>query len=283
MLVKDISDTARWMAYARALESQRPDALFSDPLARRLAGEAGEAIARGIGQAEFIARSIAVRTVVLDELIAQTVQRHGIDLVLNLAAGLDTRPWRLALPSSLRWLDVDLPDILRYKSSVVSGESASCQYDVVHADVTEASGRANAFARCADARRALVVTEGFLVYLTPEQVTALARDLRAQSAFQWWLTDLTGPRALDMLQRVWGPMFRDARFQFGPRDSVGFFQKLGWREESFRSSREEAARLNRDTPMPLLSRVLLRLSSASFREEFRRLSGVAVLARADVS
>ncbi len=282
MLVENISDTARWMAYTRALESERPDALFRDPLARRLAGDAGEAIARGIGQAEFIARSIAVRTAVLDELIGQTVQRHGIDLVLNLAAGLDTRPWRLALPSALRWLDVDLPDILRYKSGVVSGESARCQYEAVHADVTEPGGRATAFARCAGARRVLAVTEGFLVYLRPEQVTALARDLREQPSFQWWLTDLTGPRALDMLQRVWGPKFRDAKFQFGPRDSVGFFQQLGWREESFRSSREEAARLNRDTPMPLLSRVLLRLSSASFREEFRRLAGVALLARDDI-
>jgi len=37
----NISDAARWMACARAIESDRPDALFRDPLARQLAGEAG--------------------------------------------------------------------------------------------------------------------------------------------------------------------------------------------------------------------------------------------------
>ena len=33
----------------------------------------------------------------------------------NLAAGLDTRPYRMDLPPSLRWIEVDLPDILDYK------------------------------------------------------------------------------------------------------------------------------------------------------------------------
>ena len=38
-LIHDVSDTARWAAVYRARESERPDALFHDPLARRLAGE----------------------------------------------------------------------------------------------------------------------------------------------------------------------------------------------------------------------------------------------------
>jgi O-methyltransferase involved in polyketide biosynthesis len=108
MPIQNISDTSRWMAYARALEAERPDAIFQDSLSRRLAGEAGENIARAIGDAELIARGIAVRTAVMDELILQKVKRDEVDLILNLAAGLDTRPWRLALPSILRWVDVDL-------------------------------------------------------------------------------------------------------------------------------------------------------------------------------
>ena len=49
MRIANISDTARWMAYARALESERPDAIFHDPFSRRLAGEAGEAGEAGDG------------------------------------------------------------------------------------------------------------------------------------------------------------------------------------------------------------------------------------------
>jgi methyltransferase (TIGR00027 family) len=279
MPVESISDMAVWMAYARSIESDRPDALFQDHLARRLAGEAGAAIARDIGQAELIARSIAVRTAVLDQLIVQTVREREVDLVVNLAAGLDTRPWRLDLPARLRWLDVDLPPVLQYKATVVGSESANCAYEAQAANVAEPGERARILSGCRAARRAIVLTEGFLVYLRPEQVTALARDLHRESPFQWWLTDLTGPRALDMLRRVWAPRLRGVQFHFGPRDSVAFFQQVGWREVLFRSSYEEAKRLDRATPMPLLSRVLLRLASASFREEFRRMAGVVLLAR----
>src|SRR6185369_17641435 len=44
-LVSNVSDTARWVATYRAQETARPDALFKDPFAERLAGERGRAIA----------------------------------------------------------------------------------------------------------------------------------------------------------------------------------------------------------------------------------------------
>lgn len=279
MPVKHISDTARWMAYARAMEAQRPDALFRDPISRRLAGAEGESIANEIGDAELIARGIAVRTAVMDELILHTVGRHSVDLVLNVGAGLDTRPWRLALPPALRWVDVDLPDILDYKAGIIAGAHPACEYEALPADINRPDARAAAIAHGGEARSALVVTEGLLVYLTPAQVSALARDLHSRPAFTWWLTDLTGPRALQMLRRVWEPKLRGAQFRFAPADSVGFFRSLGWQELAFRSSQEEAKRLRRGTPTSLLSRVMLMLSSAAFREELRRLSGVALLAR----
>jgi O-methyltransferase involved in polyketide biosynthesis len=260
MLVSDISDTARWVAYARAIESDRPDALFHDGLARALAGKVGEAIAHQIGAAEYIARSIAVRTVVLDELLLQALEQHQVDLVLNIAAGLDSRPWRLRLPRSLLWLDVDLPNLLDYKTAIVGSEKTTCRYEQLPADVSKFQDRIRMLDRCSGARRGLVVTEGFLIHLRPERVAALASILYEQAALTWWLTDITGPR-----------------------DSPDFFRRLGWREVLFRSSHDEAKRLNRGAPMPLLSRILLRLSPASVRAEFRRLSGIALLERDDVS
>jgi O-methyltransferase involved in polyketide biosynthesis len=49
-VLRDISDTALWVALYRARESERPDALFHDPFARRLAGRRGEEIARAMGE-----------------------------------------------------------------------------------------------------------------------------------------------------------------------------------------------------------------------------------------
>jgi methyltransferase (TIGR00027 family) len=111
MQTESIADTAYWVAYYRAVESERPDALFHDPYARLLAGARGEQFAASMHN-PFVSGIIAQRTVVFDELVLRAINQDTVDLVLNLAAGLDTRPYRLRLPAQLRWVEVDLPNTL---------------------------------------------------------------------------------------------------------------------------------------------------------------------------
>jgi O-methyltransferase involved in polyketide biosynthesis len=88
--------------------------VFRDPFAAALAGERGERIAAALSFGdENACRSSRAPTCSI-RIVAKQVAL-GCDLVLNLAAGLDTRPYRLALPASLRWVEVDLHDILDYK------------------------------------------------------------------------------------------------------------------------------------------------------------------------
>ena len=98
--ITHVSDTARWVAMYRAWESERPDALFHDPYARRLAGPQGETIVRTMPKARTWAWPMVVRTCLFDELILRAIERDGVGTVLNLAAGLDARPWRLPLSRS---------------------------------------------------------------------------------------------------------------------------------------------------------------------------------------
>ena len=63
--VRNVSDTARWVAIYRAMESERPDALFRDPYARRLGGERGEAIVRAMPRGRSMAWPMIVRTAVM--------------------------------------------------------------------------------------------------------------------------------------------------------------------------------------------------------------------------
>ncbi len=283
MPLRNISDTAAWVAYFRALETERPDALFKDPFARDLAGDVGRRLTHQLGSIELVARGIAVRTTVFDELIMQRTAANGVDLVLNLGAGLDTRPWRLRLPRALRWVDVDLPAILEYKTALMRAQTPSCDYQALPVDLAEEGARAALFSRLDRGTRCvLVVTEGLLLYLTAHDVAALARALHANPSFQWWLTDIVGPKALHMLQAAWGPVFAHANvaLQFAPLESTGFFRPYGWREELFRSSLAEARRLHRQAPTVWLSRVLLWFAPSAQREEFRRLSGTALLERA---
>ena len=69
--IRNISDTARWVAVYRARETERPDAVFRDPFARRLAGESGEQIATSMTFAEKHSWPFVARTWLIDKLIDQ--------------------------------------------------------------------------------------------------------------------------------------------------------------------------------------------------------------------
>ncbi len=282
MAIDNVSDTARWVAVYRAMETARPDALFRDPFARSLAGAKGDEIVRTMKDGHSMAWAMIVRTQLFDEIIMAEVETDGIDLVLNLAAGLDARPWRLALPPSLHWVDVDLPDILRYKLETLGEASPNCSYEAVEADLTDAAVRQSLFARLgARSKRALVVTEGLLIYLSDTDVGALATDLHATPTFWRWAIDLASPRLLKMMSRSWGAAVAagNAPFQFAPPTGSTFFREFGWEERAFHSTMEEAQRLDREMKMMWLWRFLGRFYPARLREEFRRMSGIVLLER----
>ncbi|HUX35032.1 MAG TPA: SAM-dependent methyltransferase [Gemmatimonadaceae bacterium] len=282
MPIDHISDTARWVAVYRAMETARPDAIFRDPFAARLAGARGEQIVNTLKQGRAMAWAMIVRTAVFDEIILDAAARRGVDTVVNLAAGLDARPWRLELPAALRWIDVDLPEILAYKTDTLRDERPRCRYEAAPTDLTDDAARRALFARIgAESKHALVVTEGLLVYLTEPQVAALADDLHAQPSFAHWLIDLASPRLLAYMNRSWGKAVTagNAPFQFAPATSTDFFAPHGWRATRFLSSMEEAHRLNREMRGMWLWRFLGRLSSKRKQEEFRRMSAFVLLDR----
>ena len=282
MPIRHISDTARWVAYYRAMETERPDALFVDPWARRLAGAKGEEIVRTLKHGQASAWAMIVRTAIFDEIILRVIQRERVDLVVNLAAGLDTRPFRLGLPPALRWVDVDLPDILAYKSETLAGVAPRCVYEAITTDLTNAAARQALFAQLgASAERALIVTEGLLVYLLPEQVATLADDLHAQPSFRWWLIDIASPWLKKFMERTWGKTLDagNSQMHFFPPDGTAFFAPHGWREAEYRSTVEESRRLRREMKLAWVWRLMSVFASAERRAEQRKVSGAALLER----
>jgi methyltransferase (TIGR00027 family) len=245
-LVRNISDTALWVAHYRAEESERSDAVFTDPLARALAGERGAQIAGAQAFSNQNAWSFVARTYGLDRMIADEV-RHGTDLVINLAAGLDTRPYRMELPPSLRWVEMDLPPILDYKEDVIGNTKPVCQLERVRVDLSDVAARHAALAGAmAGARRAVIVTEGLLIYLEEEQVTSLARELHGLGAATW-MVDICSPVLLKMLRERGGAMIAaaGAPFKFAPPNGPDFFVALGWKPVEIASLLKVAGRLKR--------------------------------------
>src|SRR5437879_5608183 len=222
--IQNISDTARWAAVYRARESERPDALFRDPFARRLAGERGEQIAAALPFSNRHTWSWVTRTYLFDQFIAEQVQQ-GADMVINLAAGLDARPYRMTLPSSLQWIEVDLPEILTYKEQILSGEKPACALERIRLDLSDGSARRELFGQLGGkARKALIIAEGLIIYLTADEVGSLAQDLAGPPSFQRWILDLASPGLLRMLQKNMGRQLSQggASLKFGPKEGPEF-------------------------------------------------------------
>lgn len=245
--VRRISDTALWVAVYRAQETERSDAVFRDPYAARLAGARGAQIAEAMPFARRHAWSYTARTWLVDRVIEWSVRR-GTDMVVNLAAGLDARPYRMTLPAALRWVEVDLPEMLTYKQEVLGAERPVCALEQVPLDLREVSARRELFQRLgSEAKQALLVTEGLIIYFDAEDVGALARDLAAPATFRRWITDLTSPALLRMLQRSIGGLLAEAGspLKFAPREGPAFFAQYGWQTVETRSLLHMAAQLHR--------------------------------------
>jgi methyltransferase (TIGR00027 family) len=284
MAIQNVSDTARWVAVYRAMETARPDAIFRDPYAERLAGEQGQKIVDEMKSGRSMAWAMIVRTAVMDELIMDRVKKAGVDTVLNLAAGLDARAWRMPLPASLHWVDVDLPAMTEYKTSLMRGIKPVCNYEAIGADLTNASVRDALFSQIGQSSRTmLVITEGLLIYLSQEEVESLARAIRSMRSAQWWITDVASPMLLQWMHKSWGKSAAkgNAPFKFGPEDSAAFFGALGWREVVYRSQMEEAQRLKREMRMMWMWRLIGRFMSAKRRAAMKKMSGIILLERGD--
>ena len=276
-LIRNISDTALWVAVYRARETERQDALFRDPFARKLAGERGEQIAKGMEAGQRYEWPYIARTLRFDQIITEQI-KQGTDMVINLAAGLDTRPYRMDLSPSLKWIEVDLPGMVDYKEEILDKEKPRCALERVRLDLADIAGRRALFQELGrNARRVLVVTEGLLVYLTRDEVSALGRDLAAQSSFRDWAIDLCSPGLLKVLQKNLGALSEaGSPLKFGPEEGPEFFNQDGWKAVEVYSMLKTAAQIKR---LPFFLRLMALLPESQGRQGSRPWGAVCRLTR----
>jgi methyltransferase (TIGR00027 family) len=276
--IRNISDTAMWAAVYRARESERSDALFRDPYARRLAGTRGEEIAAAMPFSEKATWAWVARTYLFDAFISEQIQQ-GVDTVVNLAAGLDARPYRMVLPSTLRWVEVDLAGILDYKEEILAAEKPVCALERVRLDLSDLDARRKLFERLGrDARKALIISEGLLIYFTRDEVSGLAQDLSVPPSFQRWIVDIASPGLVRMLQKNIGQSLSQAGapLKFGPPEGPGFFEPSGWKPIDVRNPLKTAARFKR---LSFGMRLAAMLPASNGKQGSRPWSGICLLAK----
>jgi methyltransferase (TIGR00027 family) len=240
--IEHVSDTALMVAACRAMETAEPDGLIRDPFAERLAGERGMAIARGLSILEWIRLGVGLRAGLMDRLLTDLLRDGQVRTVLNLGAGLDTRPWRLDLPPALRWIEADFPAMLEYKAARLTGAEPQCRFEQVAADLSNARERLGVFERVG-AEEALMITEGLLMYLPRADLMSLASEAPQFSGVRHWMLDATSK---EMMRLTSGGM-HSAIENLRPKDYLAgqaildAAQEAGWSVRQKRTYAEGAA------------------------------------------
>ncbi len=230
-LLRSVADTSLWSAAYRALESSQEEPLFVDPFAQALAGERGQRLVDLVAKANPYSWMVPLRTYLIDGLIERAVLA-GTRCILNLAAGLDARPYRMRLPHDLEWIEVDSAEVLTYKRTVLGVTEPSCVLRHVALDLANAAARDDLLAEVAGhSDSVLAISEGLLIYLREEEVGALAAALRRHAAIRYWILDQQSRTLQLALQRGLDTVMGEPGrwLNFAPRDGVDFFRAFGWR------------------------------------------------------
>ncbi|NLU66112.1 SAM-dependent methyltransferase [Streptomyces sp. HNM0574] len=245
-----VSRTAQWTAAARALESERADALFNDPYARTVAADTGFTLLEryaGAGTVPFL----AIRTKYLDDAVVRTVAERGIRQVVFLAAGMDTRFHRLPWPDGVTVYELDRPALLEAKEELLEGtpQPAGRERRGVAVDLTEEwTGRLKE-AGWKSEEPVLWVVEGLLFFLPEEAVRGLLSTLSGHSAPGSVLVGdvisraaLRNPLSKDFLSAL----REDGNpWLFGTEDPEQLLADCGWEPREIRQPGEDGADFGR--------------------------------------
>jgi O-methyltransferase involved in polyketide biosynthesis len=179
-------------------------------------------------------------------LVLETIAREGIEIVLSVGAGLDTRPWRLELPGGLRWIEVDFPEMLSYKARVMANEKPKCHLERVATDIGSQEQRETLFMDAAGVPT-LMITEGLLMYLAGSTIEALAASAATYGVRRWLLDS----SSVELARQSGFDANRSIESVRAPGHLEGtqllkVVRSNGWSELRFRSYSRDAAEVAAD-------------------------------------
>lgn len=178
-------ETALFTLYGKAQQSSSAGPILPDPWAE----EAIRHIDYDFGKLkvhEYESRIIAIRSNEFDRLTSRFVAEQPDSIVLQLGCGMDSRVFRVDHPATVRWFDVDYPDIIELRRRLYPEQPG---YTMIGSSVEEPSW----LDEVPDDRPAIIVAEGLMMYLTEDVVRSLLNRLTGhftsgQIAFDAWNT-----------------------------------------------------------------------------------------------
>ncbi len=235
--IKDlVSLSSRMMAAVRAIETQRPDGLFKDPLAALLAGEDMIAeITPNVQKYEDKGTPmVAVRTRFFDDFLVSNLR--DIKQIVILGAGMDTRAFRLPLSSETHIYELDRPEVLEYKASVLGDNKSKCHHHLIGIDIKENWSEQLIASGYQVELPCIWLMEGFLYYLSEKEVNELLTTITQLSAQQSLLcADLINSyfvsNSTEALSQKW---------KYGCDDPEKFLSTYDWQASTIQAGDDEA-------------------------------------------
>ncbi|MCB9073050.1 MAG: SAM-dependent methyltransferase [Bdellovibrionaceae bacterium] len=229
-----VGKTSLLTAAMRAVETNRREVegrLFVDPYAELLAGVEGkELLRRGI-EAAGDQPAIALRTAFMDQKIL-AANANGILQIVMLAAGMDTRSYRLPLVKGTVIFELDRAEIFKYKNEKLKNIASQCRRHEIVVDLRHDWIFTLKQAGFEEEKPTLWLIEGLLMYLCENDVYALLERVSSLAASGDELlmdilsrTLLESPfmeKQLNFLKDIGAP------WRFGEDEPEVFLKKYDW-------------------------------------------------------
>jgi methyltransferase (TIGR00027 family) len=239
-----LGSTARWTAAVRAQERAREDCLFDDPWAGALAGKEGAKWIEPRSADSVV--PMVIRTRFFDDFLQRITLQNAIRQVVLMAAGLDTRAFRLNWPEGTRLFELDQATVLKYKEQVLrsAGARPACQRQTIEADLT-GPWKERLIKAGFDAQHPSGwLLEGFLFYLSNEIVTHLLDEVTSLAAPGSWMgfDVINGTMLTSLWTRQWVEMQANsgAPWVGTMDDPEGFLAARGWKASLTQAGAEDA-------------------------------------------
>lgn len=231
---RGVALTSLLVAAMRAAETKRSDnegRLFSDPYAETLAGDEGFIIMQKALDAVGEQPAIAIRTAFIDEKIHNAI-KSGVRQIVILAAGMDSRAFRLNFPSETKIFELDQPEVLNYKNEKLATVKPHCFRKTIEVDLRREWQEKLLEAGFTKNQKTLWLVEGLLMYLEENQVIELFTRINTLASTQdilifdifnrLFLESPHMKKQLDFLADLGAP------WKFGTNDPKKFMLDLGW-------------------------------------------------------
>lgn len=157
--------------YGRALDARSERPILGDKAADEAVKQIDYDFA-GLGVDDQLGLTVALRAKPMDEWAASFLEEHPDATVVQLGCGMDSRVYRLDPPPSVRWFDVDYPDVVELRRRIYPDRAG---YRQIGSSVTDFAW----IDEIPSDKPGLVIAEGLTMYLRPSEGEELLRRLIA--------------------------------------------------------------------------------------------------------